>query len=294
MKKLLSMMLAVVLVLSMIGCSSGPSEEELKEQIRQEMESEAAAKEAEEAEREKLKEELRKEIESEMAAEEAAKAAEEEAEEAAAKATETEEPTEEPTEEETEAPEETENKKDLEKPKKDKNKNKDQKPSADWKDMTFTVDGQKLALPFSYADIKDEWTFDLADYGHEDGYILNKGDKTFSTIDLENDKYDAEVSVGFINNDEKAKDILECEIWAYGIDIAWSEEGYPDIELPGGITWGSTIEDVVAAYGEPEDEPYYSDSLKYYVYEYQYEYSKYFKLTIYEDRGLTAFDLSSY
>ena len=33
------------------------------------------------------------------------------------------------------------------------------------------------------------WTFDLADYGYENGYIMNQDDKTYATIELENPLY---------------------------------------------------------------------------------------------------------
>lgn len=64
--------------------------------------------------------------------------------------------------------------------------------------------------------------------------------------------------------------------------------------LPGGITWGSTEEDVVAAYGEPEDEPYESKELGYKDYEYRYEYSYVLRLTVYEDGGVKEISLQNY
>lgn len=165
--------------------------------------------------------------------------------------------------------------------------------STDWKDMMFALDGQVLTLPFDYSQIQSTWTLDMADYGYEDGYVMNKGDKTYSTIDLENSLYEAPLTVGFVNNGDAAQDILQCQIWSVDIDTTYSDT-YPQIELPGGITWGSTVEQVVAAYGEPEDEPYRSDDLGYYSYEYSYDYSKYLTLYIWDDGGLKEVEYQVY
>ncbi len=170
--------------------------------------------------------------------------------------------------------------------------------SADWRDFQFSFDGQLYTMPVDYKTVADAgWTFDITDYGYEDGYILNSGDRTTSTIDLENDKYeDVDVSIGMTNTGDKACDITEGQLWAFDCDISFTDddEPKPEIELPGGLTWGSTIEDVIAAYGEPEDEPYYSESLGYYSYEYETENLSTFSLIVYEDKGLTEFDFRVY
>lgn len=170
--------------------------------------------------------------------------------------------------------------------------------SADWRDFQFAFDGQVYTMPIDYKTIADAgWTFDIADYGYEDGYVLNSGDKTTSTIDLENDKYeDVDVSIGMTNTGDKACDITEGQMWAFGCDITFTDddEPRPEIELPGGLTWGSTVEDVIAAYGEPEDEPYYSESLGYYSYEYETEDYNKLSLIVYKDKGLTEFDFRIY
>ena len=63
--------------------------------------------------------------------------------------------------------------------------------------------------------------------------------------------------------------------------------------LAKGIHNGSSLQDVINAYGEPKDS-YRADSLGYWTYTYQDEYSKYFKLTIYDDKGVTAFSYDMY
>lgn len=172
--------------------------------------------------------------------------------------------------------------------------------SDDWTDMQFMLDGNLYELPVSYRELEaNGWSFDLADYGYTDGYIMNPGDKTYSTIELSNPDYDEDlmVWVGFINTGDKAQDILDCDIWAFQMDTCVGSrqlENYPDMEIAGGIGFGSTREEVEAAFGECED-IYEADSgYNYVVYNYEMDYDYYLKLTIYEDKGVTAIDISSY
>lgn len=59
-----------------------------------------------------------------------------------------------------------------------------------WEDMSFFFDGHEYSLPFAYSEIEaNGWTFDLADYGYEDGYVMNAGDQTYEMIELENENY---------------------------------------------------------------------------------------------------------
>lgn len=165
--------------------------------------------------------------------------------------------------------------------------------ATDWQKMTLAFDGDLYTIPFDYSKIEKEWTFNLADYGHEDGYVMNKGDKVSSTIDLKSDKYDAKIDAGFENTTDGAKDIKKCQIWSMGMDITYADS-YPEIELPAGITWGSTKDDIVAAYGEPDEEPYRAEDLGYWAYTYYRDYTHKLKLTIYDDKGLVNFSYQIY
>lgn len=168
--------------------------------------------------------------------------------------------------------------------------------SSDWKSCEFAVEGKKYKLNDSYKSYTENgWYIDLDKMGYPDGYILNKNDKTYSTVDLLNDNFeDAEVSVGFINKGESAQDITECSIWAINVDNSYSDTPV-DFELPGGIKKGSTLAEVEAAYGKPEeDDIYRSDDLGYTNYSYVYDYSIYLDLTIYDEEGLVEFDYKIY
>ena len=162
----------------------------------------------------------------------------------------------------------------------------------------IAINGTVYHLPFDYDLISDQYTFDMADYGHDDNYLLNPGDKVTSTIYLQNPNMDDRVDfcVGFMNTGSEAAPIKETDVWAVDFDIAWAKStDYPSVVLPKGITWGSTLEEVKAAYGEPTDEPYYADSLGYWEYEYEDEDLDFnLRLTIYDDKGVTGISLKSY
>lgn len=169
--------------------------------------------------------------------------------------------------------------------------------SDDWKSLEFILAGQKYKLNTDYKNLIDNgWAVDFAELGYADGYILNKNDKTYSTTNLENEDYeDADVNIGFINLGESARDVSECQFWAISVDNAYSDTPV-DFELPNGIKNGSTLAEVEAAYGIPEDENdiYISDSLGYRVYSYSYDYEIHFDVTISDTDGVTGFDYKIY
>ncbi len=146
------------------------------------------------------------------------------------------------------------------------------------------------------------WSFDLADYGYENGYILNPDQYVFCTVNLTNEaKYgednDLDVSIGLINNTDKPLDITECDIYAFECDIYWElDEGrpLPTITLPGGFSWGATLDEIIAKYGEPND-TYIpdSDTLKYTTITYETEEGQTLELTIYDKEGLTSVHISN-
>lgn len=169
--------------------------------------------------------------------------------------------------------------------------------SANWMDCEFAIEGKKYKLNDSYKTYtQDGWYIDLEKMGYSDGYILNKKDKTYSTIDLLNEKFeDSNISVGFINNGENAQDITECDIWAINVDNSYSDTPV-NFELPGGVKNGATLAEVEAVYGKPESENeiYRSEDLGYTKYSYEYDYSIYFELKVYDEGGLAEFGYKFY
>ncbi len=171
--------------------------------------------------------------------------------------------------------------------------------SDNWTDFEFLFDGAYYALPASYHELEaGGWSFDLAEYGYADGYVLNPGEKTYDTIELTNPAYDEDlmVWVGFINNSDSVQDILDCDIWSIQLDTCsgfTQVDAYPYMEIAGGVGIGSTREEVEAAFG-PCDDIYEADEFGYVTYNYNVDYKDYLKITVFDDMGVTAIAMSSY
>ena len=171
--------------------------------------------------------------------------------------------------------------------------------TGNWVDMQFTLDGVLYQLPMSYKELESAgWTFDLADYGYDNGYIMNPGDMVYSTIQLENPAYSdrLDMTVGFVNNSDEVKDIMQCDIWSLELNTCYGftqVENYPAMSIGNGLHFGSTHEEVLAAMGQCDD-IYESADYGYSVYNYDYDFTYYMKITVYDDLGITAFDLCTY
>lgn len=212
----------------------------------------------------------------------------------------TEEPTEAPTEEPTEIPTEGPTEVPTDTPADEtSNGEKTGESTGDWTDMKFTFDGVNYKIPCSYESLKKNgWSFNLADYGHKDGYSLNPGDKVIGTIKLVNGKYDKFFSctVGFINLTEKPQDITKCDIWVFEINTAFGSrklDNIPQMEIAKGIKIGSSKEEVEKAFGKCDD-VYEAKESGYVKYTYKVDYQYYLKLIIYEDAGVRGIELSDY
>ncbi|MCI6638901.1 MAG: DUF6612 family protein [Bilifractor sp.] len=170
--------------------------------------------------------------------------------------------------------------------------------TSDWTGMAFALNGDAYQIPFAYADLVSHgWTLGK-ESGLTEGYVLNPGDKLTALADLKNEAYDGdfEFTVGFANTGDSVQDVTKCSIWSVSMRTEYCKtDSYPSLELPGGITWGSTAEDVVKAYGEPHDEPYRSDDFGYSVYDYQTDdFNCYLKLSIYDNGGVKEVSLQNY
>ncbi len=164
----------------------------------------------------------------------------------------------------------------------------------DWKSLSFGLDGKTYKLKNFYSDFKENgWTMDTSGFESD---TLDSMYKTFSTIRLSNPKYsDAEVKIGLFNMASEKKPFADCQYWAITVDNSWSDTPV-DFALPGGIKYGSTLEEIERVYGKPtdEDDIYRSESLKYTEYEYVYDFDIYLTLTIYDDGGLKDFSYKTY
>jgi len=170
--------------------------------------------------------------------------------------------------------------------------------SADWKDMEFIFDNMYCKIPtLKYSDLVAKgWSFNAKDYGLDEGYVLNPNQKTYATISLKNNKYDEYllVTFGFINNDTKVKDILECDVWSLTCNATPGKkflENIPTFKLSGDITWGSSKEEIEAKYGKTTD-IFEAKESGYVVYTYDIDNSKKMRLNIFNDGGLRSITLA--
>jgi len=116
--------------------------------------------------------------------------------------------------------------------------------SDDLYSFMFSLNGVIYSLPFSYTEFEENgWGGDDLD---EDTLNPNQ----FSLVTpLTNGNY--QISVSFINLTENVLSFSESNIGRITLD-AWNyNRGGAELIFPGGITMGSTYEEVIAAYGEP-------------------------------------------
>ena len=166
-----------------------------------------------------------------------------------------------------------------------------------WEDMSFFFDGHEYSLPFAYSEIEaNGWTFDIADYGYEDGYVMNAGDQTYESIELKNPDYpDVTVKIGFVNLDSSAKDITECDIYAFSLDTCYGfdqVDAFPIMSVSGGLTIGMDEQSAVAIMGECDD-VYEAEEYNSYSYQDE-EYNRHLDFEVNDENGITYFDLTYY
>lgn len=170
--------------------------------------------------------------------------------------------------------------------------------SDDWADLEFILDGKKYVLPFEYKELtEDGWYLDESDYDFSEGKEIDGGMKVLATIHLNNPKYatdsfgEFELVIGFINYSKEPKEYKDCDI--YSIEFknmyGYSEiENYGDVKIAGGIGFGSTEEEVLAAFGEPESE---YNAEKYTSYTWRKDY-KTLRIDVYKDGGVGMIEIS--
>lgn len=125
---------------------------------------------------------------------------------------------------------------------------------APWASLEFTLDGKSYQLDVTTLEefeSQSGWAIDLSLQGYPDGYTVQSGEQ-ITTIALESDAHPMDsVYVTVSNGTQKAQDLKQCVI----TDISVTNySGELSMELPGGISFSSTLDEALEAYGEP----YYS------------------------------------
>ncbi|MCL2528794.1 MAG: hypothetical protein FWE41_00415 [Coriobacteriia bacterium] len=111
-----------------------------------------------------------------------------------------------------------------------------------------SLNGDLITLPALYSDFAAlGWTTDRID-----GETLKPGYYTIGSISLK--KGDTSLnSIRFINLSDTELPLSEC--YVYGFAFSYDRKGAVEtsVVLPGGLHIGSTIDEIIAAYGEPTE-----------------------------------------
>lgn len=164
-----------------------------------------------------------------------------------------------------------------------------------WAGMTFLLGDASLTLPFSFSEIGDTWSVDPENSILPADAVLSPGERTMDSVPLISESWDEMlVTAGFVNLSGKELPLEECSVWSITMDATWAgEDERPSLSLPGDLTWGNSAEDIKASLGDPSVEPFYSESMFYSSYTYDWKFVRDMELVVYDEEGLTMFSLSS-
>ena len=173
-------------------------------------------------------------------------------------------------------------------------------PDRNWKEhLQFMLDGESYDMPASLSALKNTgWVI-------SDGtYDVGAGDVLIGTADLQKEEYlqankfdSFYIGAGrIINTGDAAKDISECTAQRLEFDCRKSPSGFkpdhPDVMIAGGITFGSTADEIKEVLGDPDD-MYRDDDAGYAVYIYWSDMNKTgpkarIELTVYDRDGVSG------
>ncbi len=169
-----------------------------------------------------------------------------------------------------------------------------------WDHVVFRLQDETFDLPFSYARISEMWTFNLGDYGYDENFRLQPGERTTATVELHHPELDYPMVVGFYNPYDVPITVEESMIWSVSFDLSETESEVLPL-LPGNITLGAPIVDVIILYDTPETPfSYNKDTGTYDLYyqfgadRFEYGYDKYVTLFIDAEDGLIKFIIQNY
>ena len=126
--------------------------------------------------------------------------------------------------------------------------------SADLWSNTLNIDGTDYTFPFDYNTVKEPLHLDLSgtDGLTEDTMIDARCTSDGYNTDDTYTNY-SYFSNGNTSDEEKA--LKDCPITVFSADVYGDDaSGAMQVVFPGGITWFSTVDEVEAAYGTPQDD----------------------------------------
>lgn len=122
---------------------------------------------------------------------------------------------------------------------------------APWADLRFEFGGQSFQLGTTTLEDFEElsgWTLDLAAQGYPNGYIVQPSEE-ITDISLSNAGNQVDgVRISVVNTDHDQRDIKRCVLSEIAVV---DRTGDLSCTFDGGIGLGSTIDEVIGAYGQP-------------------------------------------
>lgn len=138
-----------------------------------------------------------------------------------------------------------------------------------WNSYAVQLNGTTITLPCSITDIEALGLYLDTEETPED-YMVNPGEYEIAFMENEEDNY---IMVDMINDTDEAVKIVDCKVGSIYVDSWATADGDITFVLPGGVQIGMSKDDMLAAYGEPDD-LYEGDSLHSYTW---YEGDSYYK-----------------
>ena len=158
-----------------------------------------------------------------------------------------------------------------------------------WTDMTIVFDDLTVVLPMSCSDLSGSWTIEVPEEA-EAPAALAPGERREGVRLVREGQEDVYVYIDLLNEGDTEAPLKDCTVYGFSAEVTWLEEDdtVPSLTLSDGITWGSRLEDLKAAYGSPAAE-HRSEEQKYTSYTYAYNYTEVLlTFTVFDEKGLTA------
>ena len=118
-------------------------------------------------------------------------------------------------------------------------------------DLEYIIDNEIYAIPFSVDEMPDDYKYVPASNGEA---ITEVDAGSTVKMKFKCDRFDNDfvMECSLNNPEEEAIPYDECDIVSVSYGISGSSK-YPELILPKGIKWGSSKDDIVAAYGDPSN-----------------------------------------
>ena len=141
----------------------------------------------------------------------------------------------------------------------------------DLKDFTVELDGVTYKLPAEFSEFEEDGWEEVG------GMVLNPNEYSILS---EMKKGNAEIYVNFFNDNNAAKATSDTKLAGLSVHDTSGVE----CKLPKGITFGATKEDIIKAYGEPNEIEKYAETIE----DLKYQKNKNIKYVfrVEEDKGL--------